>query len=94
MMGELHIEMAFLSVLGDWFTESGRDTVLRMSNTYNLERIDELLRGYNQESGTQHRIIDGAQLVKKLDPNKASVLCKTLYAYAQKVVCKEILRDV
>ena len=45
MLGGLHIEIAYLSVLGDWLIESGWSVVMEKAKISTQGKIDDLLKG-------------------------------------------------
>ncbi|KAH3881205.1 hypothetical protein DPMN_005128 [Dreissena polymorpha] len=51
MMSGLHIEMAFLKVLGEWLYESGWITAITTAGVATAGRADSIQKGASTKSG-------------------------------------------
>ena len=64
MMGPLHIEMAFLNVLGDWLSGSGWCIIFEKSNVSTAGKIESFLKGNHVKRSRYAHQLSLASLVK------------------------------
>ena len=63
-MGPLHIEMAFMAVIGDWLVESGWDTIFVKSNINTADRAQSFLWGNKVKRSRYAYQVSLAALIK------------------------------